>query len=234
MVDGPGKVLTAISYPAGKDLFERARRSPTVWVLTATLVPALIFTPLARIWYPESWKLVGYFWYSIPANTFVYLPHEPAVLYAGAIYDPWIVAVVGGISTLVASIVDYLVVKRVFQLKRVAPIKQTRIYRAAVRGFYWRPWLTIAAVAISPFPYAPIRILAPSSNYPLWRYVSANLTGRVPRYYLLAMGAAWVPVPYKYLVLMVVGLLIIPVVVALWVRWKARSSPEVVLQRTDN
>jgi membrane protein YqaA with SNARE-associated domain len=201
----------------------RARRSPALWVLAATLAPALICTLLARIVYPNWWHLVGYFWYSIPANTFVYLPHEPAVVYAGAIYSPWVVAVVGGLSTVVASIIDYFVVKRVFEFRRVAPVKQTELYKTAVRYFYWRPWETIVFFAFSPLPYYPIRILAPSSGYPLWRYVSANVTGRVPRYFLIALGAAWMPVPQKYLFLMAALLFAVSFLLVFWGWRKGRS-----------
>ena len=169
---------------------------------------------------------MGYFWYSIPANSFVYLPHEPAVVYAGALYDPWIVAVVGGVSTLVAAIVDYYVVKRVFEFRRVAPVKQTSIYKKAVGYFYWRPWLTIAVFALSPLPFYPIRLLAPSSGYPLWRYASAYVIGRLPRYYLLALGGAWVPVPSKYLILMVVFIILSSVLGVLWARRRAQASQQ--------
>ena len=204
-------------------LVHRVRRSPTVWVLGVTLVLALICTLLAKALYPEWWQLVGYFWYSIPGNSFAYLPHEPAVIYAGAIYEPWIVAVVGGLSTMVAAIVDYYVVKRVFELRRVAPVKQTTLYKTAVRYFYWRPWWTIAVFALTPLPFYPIRLLAPSSGYPLWRYVSAYVCGRIPRYYLLAMGGAWIPVPPKYLILMVVFIIITSVLWVLWARRRVRA-----------
>ncbi len=178
----------------------RGRCNLIVWVLVATLVPALICTLLTGILYPQWWQLVLYFWYSIPSNTFMHLPHEPAVIYAGTIYDPWLVAVVGGFSTMVSSIIDYFAVKKVFELRGVAAIKQTAFYRITVRWFRWRPWETIVVFAIAPLPYDPIRILAPSSNYPLWKYVTANVSGRVFFYYLLAMGGAWIPIPPTYLI----------------------------------
>ncbi len=205
-------------------LVRRAGRSPTFWVLVATLVPALICTLLARILYPQWWQLVAYFWYTIPASSFVYLPHEPAVIYAGAVYEPWVVAAVGAPATVVAAIVDYFVVKKAFEFRRVAPVKQTAIYKTAVRYFYWKPWLTILVFAFTLLPFYPIRLLAPSSDYPLWRYISAYVVGRVPRYYLLAMGGAWMPVPTKYLVLMVVSLIFIPILWVFLVRRMNRGS----------
>ena len=210
-------------YSQAAALLHRAKRSPKVWVLAGTLVPALAFTLLAWVFYPPLWQLVLYFWYSIPSNSFVYLPNEPGVLFAAAIYEPWVVAVVGGVATMIACIIDYVVIKRVFELRPVAPVKQTALYKRAVRYFYWRPWPTIAILAVSPFPFYPVRVLAPSSNYPLWKYTSASVIGRMGRYYLLAIGGSWMHVPHEYLILMVVGLLCTPLMAVLWARWKLRA-----------
>ena len=209
-----------------RSILDRVRRSPSTWVLVGTLIAAIVFTLLARFLYPDWWQLVGYFWYSVPGNSFAYLPHEPAVVYAGAIYDAWIVTVAGGVATMIASIVDYYVVRKVFEFHRVAEVKESSIYRKAVRFFYWRPWITVAVFALSPLPFYPIRLLAPSSGYPLWRYVSAYAVGRMPRYYLLAMGGAWVPVPTKYILLMVVGIIATSVGLVLYAQRRAKTRSE--------
>ena len=210
-------------YSSVTALFRRAKRSPKVWVLVGTLVPALVCTLLAWVLYPPWWRLVLYFWYSIPSNSFVYLPNEPGVLFAAAVYSPWVVAVVGGVATMIACIIDYVVIKKVFELRPVAPVKQTTIYKKAVRYFYWRPWPTIAILAVTPLPFYPIRVLAPSSNYPLWKYTSASVIGRMGRYYLLAIGGSWMHVPPQYLILMVVGMLSTPLLAVVWARWKLRA-----------
>lgn len=209
-----------------RSILDRVRRSPSTWVLVGTLISAIVFTLLARFLYPDWWQLVGYFWYSVPGNSFAYLPHEPAVVYAGAIYDAWIVTVAGGVATMIAGIVDYYVVRKVFEFHRVAEVKESSIYRKAVRFFYWRPWITVAVFALSPLPFYPIRLLAPSSGYPLWRYVSAYAVGRMPRYYLLAMGGAWVPVPTKYILLMVVGIIATSVGLVLYAQRRAKTRSE--------
>lgn len=209
-----------------RSILDRVRRSPSTWVLVGTLIAAIVFTLLARFLYPDWWQLVGYFWYSVPGNSFAYLPHEPAVVYAGAIYDAWIVTVAGGVATMIAGIVDYYVVRKVFEFHRVAEVKESSIYRKAVRFFYWRPWITVAVFALSPLPFYPIRLLAPSSGYPLWRYVSAYAVGRMPRYYLLAMGGAWVPVPTKYILLMVVGIIATSVGLVLYAQRRAKTRSE--------
>ena len=205
-------------------LVHRARSSPAFWVLLAALVPALVCTPIAWFLFPQAWQLVALFWYTIPASSFVYLPHEPAVVYAGAVYAPWKVALVGGLATVVAAIVDYYVVRRVFEFRRVAPVKRTAIYHRAVRYFYWKPWATIAVISFSFIPFYPLRILAPSSGYPISRYVTAYLAGRVPRYYLLAMGGAWMPVPSGFLLLMAFCLAAFPLTVVYWFRRTSRAQ----------
>ena len=138
------------------------------------------------------------------------LVYEPAVIYAGTIYNPLLVAVVGGISIMVVSIIDYFAVKKVFELPGVASIKKTGFYRMTVRWFRWRPWETIAVFAFAPLPYDLVRVLAPSTNYPLGKYVTANVTGRVFLYYLLALGGAWLPIPLTYLIPIVLFITLMP------------------------
>ena len=175
-------------------------------------------TLLSAILYSHWWELTLYFWYAIPSNTFIHLPHEPAAIYAGTIYAPWLVAAVGSLATVFASSVDYFAIKKVFELRRFASFKQTRFYRMAVRWFGWQPWPTIVFFAFTPIPFDPVRVLAPSSNYPFGKYVTANVTGRVFLYYLLAVGGGWLPVSSTYLILIGVCIAITPLLGVLWAR----------------
>ncbi len=164
---------------------------PAVLLITATLFSALLFTLLTWWLFPDWWQLSLYFWYSIPGNSFLWLPHEPAVIVAGAIYGPALAASIGGIATMLASVVDHTVFTRALRMERAAPIKQTRIIKFSVKLFNKQPWWTIVFFALTPIPFYPIRIIAPMSNYPMARYVAAVVVGRVPRYYLLALGGSW-------------------------------------------
>lgn len=167
-------------------------RHPATLLLAAVLVPGSISTLVVWWLLPDWWQLSAYFWYSIPGNSFVYFPHEPAVIYAGTLYAPALVAVIGGIATMLASIVDHAFFTQTFQLDRFASIKRTRVMRLAANLFNKRPWWTIVLFAFTPVPFYPIRVVAPMSNYPMQRYVSAVVVGRVPRYFLLALGGVWV------------------------------------------
>jgi membrane protein YqaA with SNARE-associated domain len=152
------------------------------------LLCASACTALVWLIAPQWWELSAYFWYSIPGNSFTLLPHEPAVLYAGTLYDPFLVATVGILATVPASVVDYQLFKRLLELKPLAQANQSRIARLAQRSFNWQPWWTIVVFAFSPIPFYPVRLAAPMAGYPAARYVSAVTFGRWPRYYLLAWG----------------------------------------------
>ena len=154
----------------------------------ALLVPAAACTLLTWRLLPEWWELSAYFWYSIPGNSFLLLPHEPAVVYAGTLYDPLLVAAVGALATAPASVIDYQLFERAFRLGPLAQAKQSRISVLTQRAFNWQPWWTIVIFAFSPLPFYPVRIVAPMSGYPVARYVMAVFFGRLPRYYLLAWG----------------------------------------------
>ncbi len=184
-------------------------------LLFVAAIPALLGVLLIGLVVGEWWQLGGYSWYFLPGTP---LPQDPAVIYAATLYDPLVVVVLFGLAATSASLIDYITVKKLLDVERLEPIKQTSFYRAAVRGFYWRPWLTIAVFTFTPLPFFPIRILALTSNYPVLRYVSANVAGRVPRYYLLAVGGAFMPIPLAYLLLFGFALSIAPCVGMLWLR----------------
>ncbi len=190
------------------------------WVIAATIAPALLGALLIGFIIGEWWHLAGYFWFFLPGTL---LPQEPAVIYAGTIYHPGLVVVLFSLATITASLIDYLTIKKLLASPRLAPLKRTPIYQTAVRWFYWCPWWTIAVFAFAPLPFFPIRILALSSDYPLLRYVSASVVGRMPRYYLLAIGGAWLTIPLMYLLL---GGLFVGLIPSLGVLWSRRKTAQ--------
>ena len=167
---------------------KKLTRGQALCCLAALLVPASVCTLVVWLTAPGWWQLSAYFWYSIPGNSFVLLPHEPAVIYAGTLYNPLLVAVVGGLATIPASALDYQLFHRAFRLGPLADLKQARLSRWTARAFSIQPWWTIVFFAFTPIPFYPIRIAAPMADYSATRYVTAVFVGRVPRYYLLAWG----------------------------------------------
>jgi len=202
----------------GAFLFKEARRTPMLWV-AAAIAPALLGTLLIGLLIGEWWHLAGYVWYFLPGTV---IPQEPAVIYAGTLYNPGLVVGLFSLATVTASLIDYFTVKKVLGIRRLEPLKRTSFYQAAVRCFYWQPWWTIVVFAFTPLPFFPVRILALSSNYPLLPYVSANVIGRAPRYYLLAVASSWLTIPLMYVLLMGFIVALIPTLFGMV--WSRRNS----------
>ncbi len=182
-------------------------------LLLLAAIPALLIGLVVGDW----WQLGAYSWYFLPGTP---LPQDPAVTYGATLYHPLVVVVLFGLASITASLIEYCMVKKLLDVEKLEPIKQTSFYKTAVRTFYWRPWLTIAVFTFTPLTFFPIRILALSSNYPAVRYVTANLAGRMPRYYLLAVGGAFITIPLAYLLIFGFALSFAPYVGMLWLRRK--------------
>ena len=175
------------------------------WTIFLILMAAfgLIFYFIWRA-EPKYAGIVIYFFYTIPANSFLSLPHEPAVLYYAKIYSPALLAVLGGIATCLACFIDYEVLTPIFRLQRVSKIKETYFYKKCIHYFNKLPFVTIAVVGLTPIPFYPVRILAISSEYSIRKYMLSVFIGRVPRYYILAKFGQILRIPNWIIILLFV------------------------------
>lgn len=166
------------------------------WKLILVLLSAAtIAGMITYIYFPRYTGLVFLFFYIIPSNSFIPLPHEPAIIYYGKIYGPWLTTLVATAPTLVACIIDYAVLTPVFNRTRLSKIKQSGIYLKTVRYYEKAPFLTNMIAALSPVPFYPVRILSVASGYPMWKYTSAVVLGRLPRYFFLAFTGNLLNIP---------------------------------------
>jgi hypothetical protein len=182
--------------------------------LAAAIIPALTPTLLVGLVFGEWWRLTSYFWYFFPGVPL----QDPAVVYSASFYSPLAVVAIFGLAIVSASLIHYCTLKRVLDLGKFAPLKQTAFFQAAVRCFKWQPWWTIAVIAFTPLPFFPVRVLALGSDYPVLRYVSACLAGRLPCFYLLAMGGVWVNIPFTDVMLMALAVSLVPCAGMVWLR----------------
>jgi ribonucleoside-triphosphate reductase len=143
--------------------------------------------PVALL-FPASRPLILLFLYTIPSHSVIPLPHEPAMVLAGKMYDPLIVALVAGVATFVSSFLDYETVNFIFNRTRARGVREHRVYQGCVHYFLRAPFASLVLAAFAPFiAFYPFRILSPTSGYPAWRYMLAVFIGRVPRFYLEAL-----------------------------------------------
>jgi len=124
------------------------------------------------------------FAYAFASNVAIsVVPHEPAVIAAGAQLGIACAAIVATLGTLLAGFADYtLFAKRL--AGRVQPGKGLAGY--LVQRFAAAPFVILVAASLTPLPYWPFKALALASGYPMSRYLAALGLGRLARYALLA------------------------------------------------
>ncbi len=146
----------------------------------------------AAVALPEWRGLVYLFFYAIPANSFIPIPHEIGMIYFGQYYDPTLVAAVAACGTVAVCFIDYQAVTAAFQLEKLQKVRNSEVYKGAVHYFLKAPFLSVFVAAAAPFiPFYIFRVLSPTAGYSLKRYMLAVFLGRLPRYYVFAlMGSA--------------------------------------------
>ena len=143
--------------------------------------------------------------YCIPSNSIAPLPHEPGVLYFADFYRPIWITLAATAGSGIAAFSDYAIVRGALRHEWVARMSRGRWFRWAVGSFMRRPFLTVVLFAFSPLPVSVVRVLAPASNFSIWRYVTAMMVGRFPRFYAFAWLGFLLPIPTWLLVVAVLA-----------------------------
>ena len=105
---------------------------------------------LAALALPEYRSLAILFFYSIPGNSVIPVPHEPGMIYFGQFYHPAVVALVATGGTLLACFIDYQAINRAFQARRFRQIRNTYVYQGAIGYFLKAPFFAVFIAAIAP------------------------------------------------------------------------------------
>ena len=125
------------------------------------------------------------------ATTFLLLEY-------GKFHPPWQVALAGGASSAVGSVVQ-LVMLRYFihadrpWMRRFVPTRE-RI-SATLARYPSASFLALLLARATPLPDAPLKLVAAVVRYPLALYFLAILLGALPYYYLLALVGRKYQVP---------------------------------------
>lgn len=204
------------------------------FVILSLLIASLLGIVVYYL-YPEFMGLVFLFFYIIPSNSFIPFPHEPAIIYYGKIFGPLLTTLTAIIPTILACIFDYAVLTPVFFRTGVSRMKDSRLYQKIIHYYYKAPFLTNFFAAISPIPFYPIRILSVSSAYPLWKYTTSVVLGRIPRYYILALFGALLEIPNWIILFFFFSLVSVPIyrkLNSLRKRSYGHADQEVALQNT--
>lgn len=169
---------------------------PKVWVLAGLMVATAIVTLVLILQEFSSNSYLYLMFYAIPANSAVSVfPHEPVVIYFGSNGNVWYTALAASIGTLIAGFLDHSVFVPVMNLQSLAGYKDKTWYQKIARLFMKYPFLVIVVTGFTPIPFFPFKFLAFSVHYPMWKYLGALLTGRFPRYVMLAWVGSLFDIP---------------------------------------
>ncbi|MDX1395000.1 MAG: VTT domain-containing protein [Gemmatimonadota bacterium] len=169
---------------------------PLVWAMSALMIVIGIVTSILMFQGFESDSYIYLAFYSIPANTAISVfPHEPVLIYFGKVGELLPTALWASAGTLVAGIMDHVVFVPVLNHQNIRAYKDKKFYRKVMRYFLKWPFWTLVLTGFTPIPFFPFKFLCFSVGYPMWRYVTALLVARFPRYYLYALLGATIPIP---------------------------------------
>ncbi len=165
--------------------------------------------------------------YCIPSNTAITIfPHEPVLILFGKFGNLWITATAATLGTVAAGLLDYAVFVPVVNLQGIQGYKEKRFYKLATQYFMRWPFVTLTAAGLLPVPFFPFKFLSFSIHYPLWKYIGTIIVSKFPRYFLLALLGATLPIPAWILVAsvgVVLGLYAVKAIPEVWKRWRARA-----------
>ncbi len=154
----------------------------------------------------RSLELLFYFAYMSVACTFLPLPTPPLVMAYGQKFDPFLIALLGGIAFCISALIDYSLVTLVFRYEKIARIKKTKLYYKVERIFNKYAFVSLVVAAFTPIPLEPVKVVACASRYNKVRFILACFLGRTPRYYLLAASQGILPIPRIYLYASIIAL----------------------------
>ena len=165
---------------------------------------------------PAIQALARFFAYmSLACNT-IPLPATPVVLYMGTEY-PWlVVALVGGVATSLANLIDYEIFSTIFKTKLLKKIKDSEHSQASIRTFNRVAFLALTAVNFVVFSWDLVRLVAIAARYPRWKYALATFIGRTARYGVLAAVGEFFEPPL-WAIGVVAGLVMLPALFS-WLR----------------
>lgn len=205
---------------------------PKVWVFGALLVAIgiIALTLMLRDFSSESYLYLVF--YAIPANSAVSVfPHEPVVIFFGKNGSLLLTALAASAGTFIAGFLDHSVFVPVMNLSALSGYKKKAWYQKAARLFLKYPFLVIAVAGFTPIPFFPFKFLSFSLHYPLWKYLGALLSGRFPRYFVLAWLGRMLNVPNWVIILfflIIINIYFVKVVPKVWrsVRTNLRQRNE--------
>lgn len=166
-------------------------------ILIVTLILLVIIWPSRESFKNlEQYGLIGIFFINFISNATVLvpLPGVASIILGGAIWNPFLVAIVSAIGATLGELMSYFVGYggRAF-LNHLS--KTSRWTRITEYYFHKGGFVAILLFAISPIPpFDIIGLIAGSVSYPVWKFAIATLAGKFVRNVVIALsGDRFIP-----------------------------------------
>ena len=183
------------------------------WILTG--IGILLSLSLGYLFLTGSHysQLVGFFGYMSVACTLIPLPTPPYAIALGKVFHPGIVALTGAVGNCIAAFVEYRLLLRLFSKTELQQrVEANRIFQRFSDYFHRMAFVCLVFTGFTPIPFEPFRFAAILTRHNLSLYLLAVLLGRFPRYYLIALIGDRFQIPTHYLITLLIGLLVIPII----------------------
>jgi len=196
----PHRIFRTATRPRGDrrwDLFIRgAGGVALVAIPVAMAFPGLV---------PLVWLLVV----SLPANSPLspILPtmFEPIIMEAAKYERAIWVTLTAAAGYMYMEYLNWYAYRWLLDRQSLAGFRAHTWVRRGVRYFSGMPFWTVAVFAFTPLPFWAARILAILHGYPVGRFMTATIVGRLPRWFLYAWFGAALRVPTWMLAAVIVG-----------------------------
>lgn len=197
----------------GQQVFEAFKQTPASVKVLVTLAYLSLCTTVLPL--PTGWIIAG-------------MATQEAAVASNVWEVTLIVALAGAVGSTIANLNDYHIFTLLLRSRRVAKIRDTRMYHAAAKWFEKAPFFLLTLFSILPLPVDVIRLLAITYRYGRHKFALANFLGRFIRYAVFAF------VTYQFNLgwVAVVALLGLAVVMALgkgvqavWRKYFTRTNP---------
>ena len=192
------------------------RRGTVQWdaLLRGTALLGMLALYPALRW-PAVAELVGFFFVSAlvngPLAPLLPATYEPILMVEGRVHPPLVVALVGVAAILWVEFLNYHLYRLAVLHPKLDRARFSPLVRRTVALFEKSPFFAIWLCAWSPLPYWAVRILAPLTRYPMWRYLLATFLGRAPRLWFFAALGPVVPVSTQLLATGVIVMLAVAI-----------------------
>lgn len=158
----------------------------------------------------QSNSLLLLFFYSFPSEFMVGLvPHEPILIYFGQAHQPWVVALVAVVSTVMAEGLNYSFLGLFYGIPAFRAAFQKKAVKRIAELFSRMPFTAVVIAGFTPIPFFPVRFLVVITEYPVWKYLLGVFISRGPRFFLLALLGASFEVPSVLLLAIFFGMLLL-------------------------